>query len=147
MMLIALVAAAAQAAAPPAAELGEIRMHLFYEETGRLSDDVSPPRQFSAWNTAIGGGEAEEPANDLLIVTEIRTEGQQNVTTPLRVVARNERGRVLGDRRFEGTLTSEAGRIHMPLWLRDAGCAGIVTVTATLGRQTKTETLSLNCGE
>jgi hypothetical protein len=145
--MILLLAALAQAVAPVPAELGDIRMHLFYEETGRLSDDISPPRTFAAWNTVIGGGEAEEQANDLLIVTEIRTEGQQNVSTPLRVAVRNEAGRVLAERRFDGTLTSEAGRVHLPLWIRDAGCAGIITVTATFGRQTKTETLSLNCGE
>ena len=146
MMLTALLAAA-QAAAPVPVTIGDIRMHLFYEERGRLSDDVSPPRDFSAWNTTIGGGEAEEPANDLLIVTELITQGEQNVLTPLRVVARGERGRVLAERRYENMLTSEAGRVYLPLWIRDAGCAGIITVTATFRDQSKSETLSLNCGE
>lgn len=147
MMLATILAVAAQAVAPAPVELGDIRMHLFYEETGRLSDDVSPPRNFAAWNTPIGGGEAEEPANGLLVVAEIRTDGQQNVRTPLRVTARNERGRLLADSRFIEMLTSEAGRAYFPLWLRDAGCAGIITVTATLGSQSKTESLTLHCGE
>ena len=147
MMLAGILAVAAQAVAPAPVELGDIRMHLFYKETGRLSDDVSPPRNFAAWNTPIGGGEAEEPATDLLVVAEIRTDGQQNVRMPLRVTARNARGRVLGDRRLTEMLTSETGRAYFPLWLRDTGCAGIITVTATLGGQSKTETLTLHCGE
>jgi hypothetical protein len=146
MSLLA-VLVALQAVQPAAAALGEIRMHLFYEETGRLSPDISPPRDFSAWNTVIGGGEAEEPANDLLVVVEIKTEGQQNVSTPLRVVARGGDGRLLGERRFTGALTSEAGRVYSPLWLRDATCAGEIRVTATFGSQSRSETLSLHCGE
>ncbi len=147
MILAGILATAVQAVAPVPAELGEIRMHLFYEETGRLSDDISPPRDFSAWNTVSGGGEAEEPANDLLIVAELRTEGQQSVRSPLRVTARNAGGRLLGERRFVEMFTSEAGRVYLPLWIRDAGCAGIINVTATFRDRTSRESLTLNCGE
>jgi len=143
----ALAFVAVQAAPLAAVELGEIRMHLFYEETGRLSPDISPPANFSAWNTLIGAGDAEEQANDILIVVELRTSGQRNVETPLRIVARNRDGRTLGERRFSGALTSETGRVYNPLWLRDSTCAGQIIVTATFGRQTRSETISLHCGE
>lgn len=148
MMLPLVLGLGIQAATPdPPARLTDIRMHLFYEETGRLSPDISPPRQFSAWNTVIGGGEAEEPANDLLVVVELEADGERFESSPLRITARNERGRVLGDRRFDSLYTSPAGRAYRPLWLRDATCAGIVTVTATLGDQAQSETLTLHCGE
>lgn len=146
--MIGLMAAAMmQGAAAAPVTLGEIRMHLFYAETGRLSRDISPPNEFAGWNTIIGEGSAEENANDLLVVVELRTRGEQNFTTPLSVVARDRRGRVLGQRRFAGGLTGENGRAYQALYLADAGCAGPITVTATIGRQTRRETLALNCGE
>jgi hypothetical protein len=145
-LLLALAAQAAPPADPPA-QLGDIRAHLFYEATGRLSSDVSPPREFSAWNTIIGGGEAEEPASDLLIVVELRAEGEHFETRPLRIVARDGRGRILGERRFDSLYTSEAGRLYRALWLRDATCAGEIDITATLGRETRTERLTFHCGE
>ncbi len=146
-MSAALLLALAAQAAPPPVRLGEIRMHLFYQATGRLSRDISPPTEFSAWNTIIGGGEAEEPADDLLLVVELRGAAEQRAEAPLRIQARDGRGRLLGDRRFEGLYTSPAGRTYSPLWLRGVGCAGEIRVTATLGRETASETLTLNCGE
>lgn len=131
----------------PPARLGDIRAHLFYESTARLSADISPPRGFSAWNTIIGGGEAEEPASDLLIVVELRAEGEHFENSPLRIVARNRSGRVLGERRFDSLYTSAAGRAYRALWLRDATCAGEIDIVATLGRQTRTERLTFHCGE
>ena len=147
MSLAALLLAMAQAVPLVPVELGEIRMHLFYEHSGQLSDDISPPRDFAAWNTVTGGGEAGQPANDLLIVAELRTEGQQSIQSPVRITASNERGRVLADRRFPDLFTSEAGRAYAPLWLPDAGCAGRIDVTVKFRNQIRTETLTLNCGE
>lgn len=145
-LLLALAIQAAPTADPPA-RLGDIRAHLFYEATGRLSPDVSPPREFVAWNTVIGGGEAEEPASDLLIVVELRADGEHFENRPLRILARGERGRLLGERRFDSFYTSASGRAYRTLWLRDATCAGAIEIVATLGRETKNEQLTLNCGE
>lgn len=138
---------AMQGAGAPDIALGEIRMHLFYAGTGRLSRDISPPREFSAWNTVIGGGEAEERADDLAIVVELRADGEQNTTTPLVVTAHNGRGRLLGQRRFADAYTGENGRAYQLLYLTNVGCAGEIRVTAVFGRQTRRETLTLNCGE
>ncbi|HEX9963625.1 MAG TPA: hypothetical protein VGB04_01425 [Allosphingosinicella sp.] len=46
--------------------------HLFYENTGRLSKDISPPVEFTGWNTVIGEGSAEDAADDLLVTVEVR---------------------------------------------------------------------------
>jgi hypothetical protein len=141
------LAALMQGAAAAPVTLGEIRMHLFYAETGRLSRDISPPNAFSGWNTIIGEGDAEENANDVAIVVELRTTGERNVPMPLTVAARDARGRVLGQRRFTATLTGDNGRVYHLLHLADVGCAGRITVTATYGRQVRRETLNLACGE
>ena len=148
-MLISLAALGLAAAQPAAAgTLGEIRMHLFYQETGRLSPDISPPASFAGFNIGIGEGDAEERADDLLVVVELRSTGEQFIETPLRVVARGGEGNgVLGERRWESVGTGENGRAYLPLYLRDVGCAGEIRVTATFGSTNRSETLALECGE
>ena len=147
-MISSLAALALAGNQPAAATLGEIRMHLFYQETGRLSPDISPPASFAGWNVGIGEGDAEEAANDLLVVVEMRADGEQFVEMPLRVVARGGEGnRILGERRWDSVLTSAGGRSHLPLHLRDVGCAGEIRVTATFGSASRSETLSLECCE
>jgi len=146
-LLAAALLAAQPAAPPPPSQLGEIRMHLFYEATGRLSRDISPPNDFSGWNTIIGEGSAEEYADDLVVVVEVRTSGHHFLETPLRIVARGRNNRIIAQRRFATTLTSGAGRAYRALWLNDVGCEGRVVVTASYGSQSRSETLSLDCGE
>ena len=147
-MISSLAVLALAAAQPAAGTLGDIRMHLFYQETGRLSPDISPPAAFTGWNTGIGEGDAEEAADDLLVVVEIRADGEQFIETPLHVVARGGEGnRILAERRWDSVLTSSAGRTYLPLYVRSAGCAGTIRVTATFGRASQSETLTLDCGE
>ncbi|MGE0179660.1 MAG: hypothetical protein AB7O91_07565 [Sphingomonas sp.] len=147
MIELAMVGFLIQAGTTPAVTIGDIRMHLFYAETGRLSRDISPPNAFTGWNTIIGEGDAEENANDLAVVVELRTNGQQNVPAPLTVTVRDARGRVLGQRRFPASLTGQNGRAYHLLHLANATCAGRITVTATYGGRSRDETLALNCGE
>lgn len=142
--LIAAMALAAQPHAPSPArapsELGDIRMHLFYHATGQLSPDVSPPDGESGWNTTIR-------ADDLVVVAEVRTTGEQFIERPLRIVARGRHNRILGQRLFRAILTSDAGRAYLPLWLNDVTCEGDIHVTVTYGRQSRSETMALHCGE
>ena len=145
--MIELIAAAALAAqaqapapAPAAAELGNIRMHLFYRGSGELSENIAPPAQFAGWNTLFS-------ADDMVVVAELRTNGEQHIGRPLRIVARGRNGRVLGQRTYRSILTSSEGRAYLPLYLNDVACAGNVQVSVTFGRQTRTATLTLECGE
>ncbi len=139
--LILAAALAAQAQAPVASELGDVRIHLFSNRTGRLSDDISAPdSQFAGWNTLF-------EADDLVIVAELRTTGEQFIERPLRIVVRGPGNRILGQRRFNTILTSDAGRAYLPLYLNDVTCAGTIQVTVTHGAQTRTESLTLMCGE
>lgn len=139
--LIAAAAFAAQSTPTAPAELGDIRMQLFWRATGQLSADITQPNDFAGWNTTIH-------ADDLVIVAELRTTGEQFFDRPaLRIVARGEHGRILGQRSFRGILTSAAGRAYLPLWLNDVTCAGDIQVTVTYGAQTRSETVALHCGE
>ena len=138
---IAAALLAVQSTPTAPAQLGDIRMFLFWHATGQLSEDVSPPSDFAGWNTTTR-------ADDLLITAEVRTSGEQFYDRPeLRIVARGARGRILGQRSFRGILTSDAGRAYLPLWLNDVTCDGDIQVTVTYGAQTRSETVALHCGE
>lgn len=145
MIATFLAALLAPAAAPPPS-VGKIHMQLFYEDSGRLSSDIAPPAGFSGWNTVIGEGSAEEPANDLLVTVELLTGAVESVAEPLTITVRGN-GKVLGQKRFADVLTSADGRTWKALWLTNVGCAGHVEVTATIGRSTRTAAVSLDCGE
>lgn len=137
---------AAPAATPPAPRVGAFKMQLYYENTGRLSKDISPPVDFSGWNTIIGEGSAEESANDLLVTVEVKAPPGEFVKAPLTVVAR-VKGRIVAQRRFDGLLTTTEGRTWKALWLSDVGCAGRIDVVATIGKSTRKTAISLDCGE
>ena len=138
---------AMQPAVDGPARLGDIRMQLVYTESGRLSRDISPPNAFTGWNTVIGEGDAGQPANDMEVSVELRTNGRQNVRTPVTLTARRASGRTIATRTFNNTLTSADGRAVLSLRLADIGCAGRIRVTATLGRQSRSEEIVLDCGE
>lgn len=141
-LIFAVAAAAAQPATPPpASELGEVRMHLFYHADGLLSPDISPPNAWDGgWNTVIF-------ADDLVIVAEVTADGERSIDRPLRIVARGRGNRILGQRRLRSILTSHAGRAYLPLWLNDVTCEGDIHVTVTYGTQSRTEMIPLHCGE
>ena len=121
-------------------------MQLYYENSGRLSKDISPPVEFSGWNTIIGEGSAEEAAGDLLVTVEVRGPPGEFIEQPLTLVAR-AKGKVLAQRKFATLLTTAEGRTWKALWLSDVGCAGRIEVTATIGRAVKKSAISLDCGE
>ena len=146
MIVAPLLAALAAAPSAPAPSVGKIRMQLFYEDSGRLSEDIAPPAEFSGWNTVIGEGSAKEPANDLLVTVEVLTGAVESVEQPLSVTVTGNR-KILGQRRFTDVLTSADGRTWKALWLTNVGCAGHVEVKATIGRSTRTAAVSLDCGE
>ena len=141
--MIELIAAAALAAAQepqPASELGELRAYILSNRTGQYSDDISPPESGGHWNRVLEG-------DDIIIVQEIRTSGEQYLERPpLRIVARVGR-RILAQRTYRGILTTDAGRAYQHLIVPDSTCAGDIQVTVTYGAQTRTETLQMRCGE
>jgi hypothetical protein len=137
---------AAPVAPAPAPKVGAFKMQLYYENTGRLSKDISPPVEFSGWNTIIGEGSAEEAANDLLVTVEVKGPPGEFIEMPLTLVARAN-GKVLAQRKFDSLLTTAEGRTWKALWLSDVGCAGRIEVTATIGQSTRKSALSLDCGE
>ena len=123
-----------------------IEVRLVYQRTpGRLSRNIVTG--FTAWNTVIGEGDAEEPADDLLVSVRLAIPGEEgNADGPLVVTVDDAKGRVLANRRFPGLFFSK-GRTVETLLVPNATCAGRIKISATLGRQARSERAALMCGE
>lgn len=140
-------AAMAAEGAEPIPRIERIEVRLLYETTGAISDSIAPPSSFATWNTVIGGGDAKEPAHDLLVQVHLSVaEHQANVATPLRVTVTDASGRKLASRSFPA-LFFNGGRVVRTLLVPDAGCAGRLTVKASLGTATKEANVPMMCGE
>ena len=122
-------------------------VRLWYEETGRLSENIAPPRKFALWNAIIGAGDAEENANDALFTVDLKSIGEQNIRQTLTLTATDAKGKVLARRVMANLLTGEAGNVTAALWVRDVGCAGTVVFLARLGNSRRSVSLDFNCGE
>ena len=133
------LAVAAQGQTAAASELGELRAYLLSNLTGQLSEDLSPPASGGHWNRVLEG-------DDIVVMQEIRTTGEQFLDRPLRIVARVGR-RILAQRTYNGILTSNEGRAYQHLVIPDATCGGDIQVTVTYGTQSRSETLQMRCGE
>src|SRR5262245_25645280 len=59
-------------ASAQAVHVEDIRVQLFYERSGKLSEDFTKVKDVSFWNTTIGEGTAKEPANSFLVSIVLR---------------------------------------------------------------------------
>ena len=144
-VLAALLAIPAAAAAEPA--IGKIEAHLFYEASGRLSDDIAPPAEVSLFNTVIGEGGAEEPASDVLVAVTVTGEAGAFVETPLtiKVVAADD-GTVLAERKIEGLLLSAQGSVTRAVFVPDSTCRAF-RIEAAIGKAKAAADIPFVCGE
>lgn len=131
------------------AQMGGITAQLFYKNSGRLSDDlIARDPAFVGWNTVIGEGDAEEPAEDLLVTVSLVGSGEEAfLDDKLELWVEDDGGAEIARRDFYGILLPYEGEVRNPLWLSDAGCAGDVTIHARFRGKEKTARLSLQCGE
>lgn len=134
---------------PSSIAIERIEAHLFYEETGLLSEDLlARANGFTGWNTIIGEGDAKEHANDMLVLIRMQADKftddpEKLVSSPVSVTVANAK-KVLASRTWADVLTSEKGIAVLPLWVRDVGCAGDIYIKATFNGRVKSGHLSFN---
>lgn len=150
-LVAALVAlAAAPAVSAQEVELGQLSARLYYKLSGDLSDDLlARPEPFVGWNTVIGEGDADEPADDLLVavtLTSLTGDGEF-LEDRLELWIENEEGSILARRDVEGVLVPWQGSVSTPLWLSDAGCLGLLNIHARFRGEGRQAQLNLHCGE
>lgn len=131
-----------------AVKIDNIRAHLFYEHMGRLSKSIALPTSFSGFNTMIGEGDAEEPAQDLLIVVELSGPKNAYIKRPLTIIVSHPGGnRPSSKREFkEGLSFGESGKIAKALYVENATCSPL-RAAASIGASTKQIVIDFRCGE
>ena len=125
----------------------QIRMQMFYRQSGKLSDDILVDPQWAGWNVIIGAGSAEEPTDDMLVTVKVRAYNNYPVAGPISIIARDGDGKVVGKYKRNQASTGEEGSAWIPLWLRGIGCAGMLTITATAGASKMVRSQQFMCGE
>lgn len=131
----------------PAPQVEQIKVQLYYSLTGRLSVDIANDPDFMGWNTIIGEGGAEEPADDMLVSVRVTGDPHTGKHAPLKIVAKNGKGKIIDQRTVKAILFGSNGTAWVPMWLRDVGCVGRLNITVSMGKSVKTQTIDLHCGE
>jgi hypothetical protein len=155
--LSSLVAAATLVFAPCAnakssddVRLEAVRVQFLYQTTGTLSEDLVQKSEFASWNTIIGGGDAKEPAEDVLVSAVLESDSNESKTGKLVLTVIADRqgsgAKVLGRHTFNGALMLK-GQLVQSILLHNATCAGTITVEATYGKQHKVAKIDMACGE
>ncbi|MEM6476944.1 MAG: hypothetical protein AAF687_12325 [Pseudomonadota bacterium] len=135
-------AAIAQEASQPTVS---VEARLLYEQSGKMSVNLAGNGYFTAYNTVIGEGSAQENASDMVIRAVIKADGQIFSETPLFITVYDSKGSVIKQRKIERLLLEKT--TYRTMMLEDASCMGEITVEAKMGNSVQREDLNMLCGE
>jgi hypothetical protein len=137
--------------------LVDMQARLFCQNRGSFSEDVIAEPPTALWNTPIGeGGAAGCHGTETLAVAVLAGAAGQFVEgvafdfqARYHVDLRTRRDTIIR-RDFRFGIVGPDGRLFVPLWLPQTGCAP-VTLVATIGvgptRSTRREVIEFACGE
>ena len=145
-------------AAEPAANtvpvvLQDLKMQLFLERTGRLSDNIVGSKK-TFHNTILGEGDAGEPA-DAVLVTLVFQGGKNSMGSDklardmaqVKVTQMAKTGnKILLNRVYGGFIFGENGLAHKAFLIDNATCAPL-EVDAKIGKTRKVAKIDFKCGE
>lgn len=144
---IVLLFAAFYAFAVPAAaqqsQVASIRVHLFKENTGTLSDDVVTNNP-GLWNVIIGDNQANS-----FVVSVVISGKPDSFDRDGRVVVSvydDDAKKLVARRSFRGFLFGKDGRTYKPIFVENLTCSRVRIVTRTRAGG-KSETVTFRCGE
>lgn len=143
----ALVALAPATLADGAPNIEKIEAKLFYEYSATLSKNVADGSGVSLWNSMIGEGDIEEPANDVLIIVTVSGEPGTLLEVPLTIaVTQKQGGKTVASRKVESILIPAEGKASAAVYVQDTICKPL-SIKATLGKSAKTSGVPFACGE
>ena len=137
-----LVSFIAPAVAQPA-QVESIRVHLFKENTGTLSDDIVTNNP-GLWNVIIG----DNQANSFLVSIVISGKPDsydKNGAVVVSVFDDDTKRRVV-KRSFRGFLFGKSGRTYKPILVDNLTCSRVRIVARSQAGE-KSETVTFKCGE
>ncbi|MEP0190556.1 MAG: hypothetical protein ABJP70_08035 [Erythrobacter sp.] len=124
----------------------DITAHMFYEQSGDISEDITSEPDFTGWNVVIGEGSASENVNDVMVMVLIEADEEVYAEAVLSITVRaGENNEVVAQRSIDGLLLDE--KTHRAIMIDDAGCMGEITIEAKFGSSVRKETIRLECGE
>ena len=128
---------------------------LFFDSSGKFSPDVFT-NQVNLWNTPIEGSSREGSSESMLVIVEMKAEGEGVVPTN-RKVQFNARYRIEdGSRRGKPAFVSKTMTINIrsdnkffaAFWLYDTGCYPVELTARIVGQQgSLRRRINLGCGE
>jgi hypothetical protein len=152
-LFAAAVAASAvsTAFAAEAPKIAAIRAQLYFEGSGKFSEDVLESGEPTLWNTIIGEGGAGAPSNFTLVTVEVQGKDVAVGALKVQITARGYKRKIVGQRTIDVSLYDEKTKFFAPLWLYDTGCDEIEISARLIGKGVATttvkETIPFKCGE
>ena len=149
----ALVAAAffSTAFAAEPAKITAIRAQLYYEGTGKFSDDVLASGENTLWNTIIGEGAAGAASNFTLVTVEVTGKDVPMDAVRVQITARGFKRRIVGQRTIRVSIYDDATKFIAPLFLHDTGCDEIEVSARLVGngvdKTSVKKVIPFKCGE
>lgn len=128
-----------------APEVAGVEAMLLYEQSGKMSVNLAGNGYFTAFNSVIGEGSAQENASDMVIRAVIKAPEQTFSKIPLVITVYDNKGRVIQQRKIESLLLEKT--THRTMLLENGSCVGEITLEAKMGKSVKRETLNMMCGE
>lgn len=140
---------------PQTLRLANMQAMLFFENTGKFSPDVFT-NQVNLWNTTIEGASREGASESMLVVVEIRSEGEGwlprnrkvQLTARYRIADRSDHGKPAF---FSKTMTINIGsdyKFFAAFWLYDTGCHPVELIARIVGQKgSLRKKINFGCGE
>lgn len=140
---------------PQRLRIANMQAMLFFENTGKFSADVFSG-QVNLWNTTIEGASREGASESVLVVVEIRSEGEGSLprnrkvqlTARYRIADRSGYGKPAF---FTKTMTiniGSDGKFFAAFWLYETGCHPVELTARIVGqRGSLRKKINFGCGE
>lgn len=128
-----------------------IRAQLFYEATGKFSEDLFSQKELSLWNTVIGEGSSGGASSSTLVTVEVTGKNVPIGSTKVEVTATDDKNRQLGKKVIEVSIYDARTIFYAPFWLYDTGCIPIKLSARLIGKGANAvivrKTIPFACGE
>src|SRR5687768_15310156 len=140
---------------PQTLRIANMQAMLFFENTGKFSPDVFT-NQVNLWNTTIEGASREGASESMLVVVEVRSEGEgllpQNrkvqLTARYRIADRSGQGKPAF---FNKTMRINVGsdyKFFAAFWLYETGCHPVELTARVVGQKgSLRKKINFGCGE
>ncbi len=123
-----------QAAGPVAPKISAIRAQLYYEQTGKFSDDILADKNLSLWNTIIGEGGSGGASNFTLVTVEVRGKDVPVGAVKIQVTARDSKRKIIAMNTADVSIHDASTSFNAPLFLYNTGCDEIEISASLLGK-------------